>query len=477
MKALLEKTFINTEEIFEKLEKNKNPSASYIRQLIAKSLEIKTLSLDEVAYLINLEDNDLWEEIFEAALKIKKKVYDNRVVTFAPLYCSNYCINDCVYCGFRKSNIFVKRRFLSLEEVKAETEVLAGKIGHKRLIVVFGQHLQYSNIEYIANVIKTIYSVKVKTKNGYSSIRRVNVNVSPLTVEELKILKQVGIGTYQVFQETYHPQTYFKLHPKNTPKADYIFRLYSMHRAQEAGIDDVGIGVLFGLYDWRFELIGLVAHAIELEKEYGVGPHTISFPRIEPAFNTPFFNETPYKVSDIEMKKIIAIIRLAVPYTGMIITARETKEFRDEMIKLGITQTDASSKISIGGYSQDHNEQSPQAQQFILGDTRSLVELVRDLAEQGYITSFCTAGYRCGRTGNTIMELLKCGKEALFCKLNAILTFKEWIDDFADHQTKVIALNLIDKEIKEVKEKYPNWYSRLTNYYQRISSGERDLYF
>ncbi|MCM8787698.1 MAG: [FeFe] hydrogenase H-cluster radical SAM maturase HydG [Candidatus Omnitrophica bacterium] len=474
---LLEETFINAEEFFKKLEKNKNPSAAHIRQIIAKSLDVNTLSLDEVASLINLEDSDLWEEIFDAALKIKKKVYDNRIVTFAPLYCSNYCINNCIYCGFRKSNIFVERKVLGLEEIKAETEVLAGKIGHKRLIVVFGEHPQYSNINYIAEAIRTIYSVKVKTKNSYSSIRRVNVNAQPLTVEELKILKEVGIGTYQVFQETYHPDTYFRLHPQNTPKSDYIFRLYSMHRAQEAGIDDVGIGVLFGLYDWRFEVLGLVAHAIELEKEYGVGPHTISFPRLEPAFNTPFVDKTPYKVNDADMKKIIAIIRLAVPYTGMIITARETKEFRDEMIRIGITQTDASSKISIGGYSQGYTQQSPQIQQFILGDTRSLVELVRDLAKQGYITSFCTAGYRCGRTGDKIMELLKCGKEALFCKLNAILTFKEWVDDFADDETKIVALRLIDKEINEVKEKYPNLYDHFINYYQRIAAGERDLYF
>lgn len=470
--------FINPGEIWEKINKNKNPSKTRIREIIEKSLSINTLTPEEVACLINLKDEEIWQEIFEVALKIKKKVYDNRIVVFAPLYLSNHCINNCVYCGFRKSNKKIKRRKLNLEEIKEEVKVLAGDIGHRRIIAVFGEHPEYSNLDYIVNTIQTIYSTKVKTRNNtFSSIRRININCAPLNVEELKILKQAGIGTYQVFQETYHPEVYKKLHPQNTPKGDYLFRLYCMHRALEAGIEDVGIGVLYGLYDWRFEVLALVCHARELEEKYGIGPHTVSFPRLEPAFNTPFVEQTPYRVTDEELKKIIAIVRLAIPYTGLIITAREKREFRDELINIGITQTDASSKIGIGAYAKKTEEQIPEIQQFILGDTRSLEELVRDLARCGYITSFCTAGYRCGRTGDKIMNLLKCGKEAIFCKLNAVLTFKEWIDDFASDEVKEEAEQIIEKELKEVKEKLPNWFPILLKYYERIKNGERDIYF
>lgn len=477
MKMTQLKTFIDPQKIWDVIENNNNPSKKQIEDIIEKSKSIQTLTPDEVACLINLKNEDLWQEIFKVALEIKKKVYDNRIVVFAPLYLSNYCVNKCVYCGFRSTNKNVVRKNLTLEEVKNEIEILAGKIGHKRLIAVFGEHPQYSNIEYITDVLNTIYSVKVKTKNSYVSIRRVNVNCAPLSVEELKLLKQAGIGTYQVFQETYHPQMYQKLHPKDTPKSDYLWRLYCMHRALEAGIDDVGIGVLYGLYDWRFEVISLVCHARDLEERFGIGPHTVSFPRLEPAINTPFVEKTLYKVSDEVLKKIIAIIRLAIPYTGMIITAREKKEFRNELINLGITQTDASSKIGVGAYSKNFEQQKPEIQQFILSDTRSLEELVRDLADMGYITSFCTAGYRCGRTGDKILNLLKCGKEAVFCKLNAILTFKEWVDDFASEKTKKEVQPLIEKELEEVKTKIPKLYPSLIEYYIRISNGERDLYF
>jgi len=471
------RTFIDPQTIWEALQTHQNPSRSQIEEIIAKSSAIETLTLQETACLIHLQDEDLWEEIFRVALQIKKKVYDNRIVTFAPLYITNYCLNDCIYCGFRKTNSQIKRKALSREEIQQEVEVLAGAIGHKRLIIVFGEHPRYASLDRLLETLETIYSVKVKTKYGSASIRRVNVNCAPLDVEALKLLKQAGIGTYQVFQETYHPERYQELHGLHTPKSDDAWRLYCMHRALEAGVDDVGIGVLFGLYDWRFELLGLVSHARELEAAFGIGPHTVSFPRLEPAVNTPFVDQTPYKISDQELKKIIAILRLAIPYTGMIITARENKAFRDQAIQLGITQTDASSNIGIGGYSKKSLSQQPEVQQFLLGDTRTLDELVRDLAQQGFITSFCTAGYRCGRTGDRIMGLLKCGKEALFCKLNAILTFKEWLDDFASEQTKAVAQPLLEKEMQEVQQKYPPWAPRLQEYFQRISSGERDLYF
>ncbi|MGE4356969.1 MAG: [FeFe] hydrogenase H-cluster radical SAM maturase HydG [Candidatus Omnitrophota bacterium] len=468
--------FINDHLIWEKLNKNTHPDKKRIREILQKSLSIETLEPDEVAVLLNVKDKDIWEEIFATASQVKKFVYDNRIVTFAPLYCSSYCVNNCLYCAFRRENNLVKRRKLSLEEIKKEVEVLAGEIGHKRLIVVYGEHTT-TDVDYIVETIKTIYGVKVKTKNGYGSIRRVNVNAPPMSMEDLKKIKEVGVGTYQVFQETYHHETYKRVHPEGTIKSNYQWRLYCMHRALEAGIDDVGIGVLFGLYDWRFEVMGLLYHARELEKRFGIGPHTVSFPRLEPAFNTPFVQRTEYRVSDDDFKKLIAVIRLAVPYTGMIITAREPKEIRQEMIKFGCTQTDASTKIGVGAYSDRYSQQEAERQQFLLGDTRSLDEVIREFAQMGYITSFCTAGYRCGRTGKCIMELLRKGKEAKYCKLNAILTFREWLDDFASSETKEVGEKLIAKEMDEVKKQIPSVYPKLLEYYQRIENGERDLYF
>ncbi len=470
------KDFINDEEIWEKLEKNKNPDKKKIRDIIAKSLNIETLTPDETASLLNVEDKELWSEIFEAAGEIKRRVYDNRIVTFAPLYCSNLCVNNCLYCAFRRDNSVEKRKRLTIEEIKREAEVLAGKIGHKRLIVVYGEH-PLSDANYIADTIKAIYEVKVKTKNGYGQIRRVNINAAPMSIKDLKKLRDVGIGTYQVFQETYHHNTYKKVHPAGTIKSHYQWRLYTMHRALEAGVDDVAIGALFGLYDWRFEVMGLQYHAIDLEKKFGIGPHTVSFPRLEPAVNTPFIQETKYKVSDEDFKKLLAVIRLSIPYTGMILTAREKAEFRREVMPIGITQTDASTRIGIGAYSDRYNEQEADRQQFVIGDTRSLDEVIRELAEMGYITSFCTAGYRCGRTGKLIMNTLRNGQERWFCKLNAILTFREWLDDFASEETKKIGEELINKEISEVKLKLKDVYPKFKESYERIKNGERDLYF
>jgi len=310
-----------------------------------------------------------------------------------------------------------------------------------------------------------------------SSIRRVNVNAAPLSVENLRRLKDVGIGTYQVFQETYHRPTYENYHPQGTLKGHYLWRLYSMHRALEAGIDDVGIGALFGLYDWKYEVMALLYHSRELESKYGVGPHTISFPRLEPAINTPLSEKTEYPIDRDEFKRLVTVLRLSVPHCGLILTAREDMQTRREIIPLGCTQTDASTKIGIGAYSSSGDAQEKERQQFIIGDSRSLDEVVRDLAKMGYITSFCTAGYRCGRTGEKIMELLKCGKEGVFCKLNAIITYREWLDDFASEETRQLGEALIKKEIAQVKQELPHRYEELKQYYDRTVSGERDLYF
>ena len=468
--------FINDEEITKKLGDNKCVDPKKIRDILDKSMAVETLTPEETAILLNVDNNDILEEMASAAGRVKKKVYDNRIVTFAPLYLANLCVNSCLYCGFRKENKDEKRKVLTLEEVKKETEVLAGKIGHKRLVVVYGEHPD-TDVDYITSSIKQIYDVKVKTKNGLGSIRRVNVNTAPLSIEDLKKLKEVGIGTFQVFQETYHHKTYQEVHPAGTIKSDYRWRLYCMHRSMEAGIDDVGIGILFGLYDWKFEVMGLLCHARELEKKFGIGPHTISFPRLEPASNAPITQKSKYKVSDEDFKKLVTVIRLSVPYTGMIITARERAQMRREAMSWGCTQTDASTRIGIGAYSDRYTEQEKERQQFLLGDTRSLDDVIREFAEMGYITSFCTAGYRCGRTGKRIMDLLKTGKEGRFCKLNAILTFREWLDDFGSKDTKIAGEKIINKEMEEVKKLIPEFYTKLMENYKKIKNGERDIYF
>ncbi|MBU2540801.1 MAG: [FeFe] hydrogenase H-cluster radical SAM maturase HydG [Candidatus Omnitrophica bacterium] len=470
-------SFINEGLINQALITNIEASPARIKDILKKSLEVKTLTLDEAAALLNVKDSSLWEEMRQTAAQVKRKVYDNRIVTFAPLYLSNLCVNNCLYCAFREDNSIIRRRSLKLDEVRRETEALAGEIGHKRLIVVYGEHPK-TDIDYMASTIGTIYGVKVKTKNGCGQIRRVNVNAAPLSIEDLGVLHGLGIGTYQVFQETYHYETYEKFHPKGTIKADYKWRLYCMHRALEAGIDDIGIGVLFGLYNWKFEVLALLSHARELEQKFAVGPHTISFPRVEAAANTPSFTKiSPYKVSDEDFEKLVTVIRLAVPYTGMILTARESAQIRKKVLPLGCTQTDASTRIGIGAYSDRESKQEGARQQFFLGDTRDLDEVTRELLQMGYITSFCTAGYRCGRTGKCIMQLLRTGKEGEFCKLNAILTFREWLDDFASPQTKQLGEKILKKELDEVKSRMPLDYSRLIQYYERIKQGERDLYF
>ncbi len=470
------KCFIDPASIRSQLVDAANPEASVVRDVIEKSLAIETLTPLETALLLNVDDPELLAEMREAAGKVKRDVYDNRIVTFAPLYLSNRCVNDCVYCGLRRSNRAIERRTLSMEQVRRETEILTGEIGHKRLIVVYGEHPE-TDVQYMAKTLQTIGDVEVRGRCGPSRIRRCNVNAAPMSVEELKVLEDVGIGTFQVFQETYHRPAYERVHPKNTLKGDYLWRLYSMHRAMEAGVDDVGIGALFGLYDWKFEVMALLHHARELEDKFGVGPHTISFPRLEAAANTPFVDDLDYAVSNDEFEKLVTVIRLAVPYTGMILTAREDADARRRVLPLGCTQIDAGTKIGVGAYSESGEDPECCTQQFTIGDARSLDEVVRELAEQGFITSFCTAGYRCGRTGTRIMEMLKCGKEGNLCKLNAVLTFREWLDDFASEQTRAVGEKVIAAEIAEIREQLPGAYEAFMKLYEKTRVGQRDLYF
>lgn len=450
-----------------------------IREILAKSRAIETLLPEETATLIQVSDPGLLQEMADTALAVKKAVYDNRIVMFAPLYMSNLCVNRCTYCGFRCGNEEQKRRMLTMGEVKQEIEVLAGKIGHKRLIAVYGEHPDTST-DYIAETIRTAYACQVKSQNGApQGIRRVNVNAAPLPVEDLRVLKQVGIGTFQVFQETYHRETYNKVHPAGTVKGDYDWRTTAFHRAMEAGVDDVGMGVLFGLYDWRFELLAMIAHARDLEKQFNIGPHTISFPRLEPASGTDVPATSKYLVDDATFRRIVMITRLSVPYTGLIVTCRESPGSRDDCVRYGITQMDASSNIAIKGYSDFASEQHQEKdrQQFVLSDTRTLEEMIAHLAREGIITSFCTAGYRCGRTGGCIMDALKTGKEGKFCKINAVLTFREWLDDFAGAATRVLCEPVLNAELEQIRVTLPKFYPTVKEHYDRICAGERDLFF
>jgi 2-iminoacetate synthase len=329
----------------------------------------------------------------------------------------------------------------------------------------------------MAETIHTVYSVKVPVRKGWGQIRRVNVNAAPMSIAELSLLLESGLGTFQVFQETYDRRAYARLHPAGTIKSDFRWRLTAMHRAQEAGIDDNGIGVLYGLSDWRFELLGQQAHTLEMERFCGIGPHTMSFPRLEPAVNTPFAEASRWRVSDADFERLVVLARLAVPYAGLIITARESPEMRRRLLPLGVTQMDAASNIGVGAYVDGQEKQKSSRQQFILGDPRGLDECIREWAAAGCITSFCTAGYRCGRTGKCIMDLLRSGAEGKFCKLNAILTFKEWLDDFGTPETQTVGAELLQRELDEVRQQQPAIWPTFQQYYQRIVAGERDLYF
>lgn len=481
--------FINEQEIFRQLDNNKSPDKQRIRDIMQKSLAIERLEPDEVAALLAVDDEELLQEMFATALEVKRKVYDNRIVFFAPLYCSNLCVNSCLYCGFRKENSVEKRRILTMDEIKEETRIITRE-GHKRMIIVFGEHKR-SDADYMVEAIKSVYTVNEKSPRGTGSgnIRRVNVNAAPMSIADLRKLWEAGIGTYQVFQETYHKQTYEKVHPGG-PKANYRWRLYALHRAMDAGVDDVATGALFGVYDWKFEVMGLLYHAIDLERQFAIGPHTISFPRLTPASGSAFSTDSKYLVNDKDMKKLVAILRLAVPYTGLICTVREKPDIHTELMQLGCTQTDASSNIGIGGYTEALKEkalcqegglkQEKDKQQFILNDTRSLDEMVREMAKLGMISSFCTAGYRCGRTGDKIMGLLKSCKEGKFCKLNAVLTYQEFLDDYASDETIAIGKKIIGKELNEIKEmpfyRKGKLYDNFLGKYEHICDGKRDLF-
>jgi 2-iminoacetate synthase len=455
--------FIDAKEIWS-LINNSTPSKEKVRDIISKSLHKERLSLEETAILVNTKDEELVDEIKQGAEKLKKEIYGDRIVVFAPLYIGNLCTNNCIYCAYKHSNKDVERVSLSDNEIVDEVKALIDT-GHKRLILVFGEHPNYDP-EFISNSVNSVY--KVKHLNG--EIRRVNINAAPFDIEGFKKIKNAKIGTYQVFQETYHQESYHKFHPSGK-KNNYNWRLTALDRAMEAGIDDVGIGALFGLYDWRFEVLSLIRHTIHLENVYHTGPHTISFPRIQDAHNVNL-NQS-YLVNDKDFVKLAAILRLAVPYTGLIITAREKTTVKDEIIKYGASQIDAGVDIKMKGYTNAANSQNPE--QFQINDNRTLSEMVNNLISTGQIPSFCTACYRRGRTGEHFMEFSESGFIKNFCAPNAILTLSEYLLDYASNESKEIGFKLLDEKIDEL-EKTQN-VTKLRKRYSEIKKGKRDLSF
>ena len=467
-KSLVADEFINHEEILDTLkyaDENKN-NVALIDSIIEKAKKRKGLSHREASVLLACEMPEKIAEIYDLAERIKKDFYGNRIVIFAPLYLSNYCVNGCVYCPYHLKNKHIPRKKLTQEEVKNEVIALQD-MGHKRLAIESGEDPVNNPIEYILECIKTIYSIK--HKNG--AIRRVNVNIAATTVENYRKLKEAGIGTYILFQETYHKESYLKLHPTG-PKHDYNYHTEAMDRAMEGGIDDVGLGVLFGLELYRYEFAGLLMHAEHLEAVHGVGPHTISVPRIKRADDidpSAFDNG----ISDEIFAKLCALIRISVPYTGMIISTRENQKVRENVIRLGVSQISGGSRTSVGGYSEE--ERPHDTEQFDVSDQRSLDEVVRWLMEMGYIPSFCTACYREGRTGDRFMSLCKSGQIQNCCHPNALMTLKEFLMDYASEETKKIGEALIRAELNNIPKEKVREICR--DHLEKIESGIRDFRF
>lgn len=469
VKSLKAEEFINDEEILDSLafaKEHKN-DRELIEAILKKAEDMQGISHREAAVLLECELPDVTEHIYDLAKRIKDRFYGNRIVMFAPLYLSNYCVNGCVYCPYHYKNKHIARKKLTQEEIRKEVIALQD-MGHKRLALEAGEDPVNNPIEYILECIDTIYNIK--HKNG--AIRRVNVNIAATTVENYRKLKDAGIGTYILFQETYHKKTYEELHPTG-PKSNYAYHTEAMDRAMEGGIDDVGLGVLFGLNMYRYDFVGLLMHAEHLEAAQGVGPHTISVPRICPADDidvNEFSNAIPNEI----FEKIVALIRIAVPYTGMIISTRESQRVREKVLQLGVSQISGGSRTSVGGYAEPELEEENSAQ-FDISDHRSLDEIVNWLTEMGFIPSFCTACYREGRTGDRFMSLLKSGQISNCCQPNALMTLKEYIMDYASEETKKNAEALIEKEIENVTN--PKVRDIAKERLKMIEEGKRDFRF
>lgn len=464
--------FISDEEIKDSInyaQKNKDNN-QMARAILNKAKDGKGLSHREAVVLLVNDTKEIKEEIYALAKELKEKLYGSRIVMFAPLYLSNYCINGCVYCPYHGQNKDIKRRKLTQDQIKQEVIALQD-MGHKRLALELGEDPHNNPLEYMLESIKTIYDIK--HKNG--AIRRVNVNIAATTVEEYRKLHEAGIGTYILFQETYHKNEYEKLHPTG-PKSDYAYHTEAMDRAMEGGIDDVGVGVLFGLDNYLYDFVGMLMHAEHLEAVWGVGPHTISVPRIRSA-NDIDADEFDNAVPDEIFEKIVAVLRIAVPYTGMIISTRESKKVRERVLELGISQISGGSKTSVGGYDPNdiENIEKEDTSQFDVDDNRTLDEVVNWLLKLGYIPSFCTACYREGRTGDRFMQLVKNGQIANCCQPNALMTLKEYLEDYASQDTKKNGKAMIDSEVDNITD--PKVKGIALEYLNEMEGGKRDFRF
>ena len=458
------KNFIDREKLYGLIE-GAAPSEAELQQILNKALELKGLGLEDVAALLRVTNHDQIYEIMETAKKVKQDIYGKRLVLFAPVYTGNKCVNNCVYCSFRRDNHLIKRKILNMDEIATEVKTLL-RDGHKRILLICGE-TPANDINYICEAIRTTYAVR---ENG-QYVRRINVELAPMSVEDFRRLKAEKIGTYVCFQETYDPILYKEYHPAGSPKADYENRLLVMDRAMEGGIDDVGLGVLFGLADYRFEILALMEHAHHLEEAFGCGPHTISFPRIEPAEGAPLPENIPHKVSDDDFKKIIAIIRIALPYTGIILSTRENDDMRTELFNYGISQISAGSRTNPGAYA---SEEEHTGSQFQLGGHRTLDEVISEMINAGYIPSFCTGCYRKGRVGHDFMDLAKPGLIKEFCMPNALFTFREYLNDFASPETKEKGYKLMKELIAGVEK--PTLKKTIETNVAKIDEGERDIY-
>ncbi len=458
------KNFIDREKLYQLIE-GSVPTNEELDKVLEKAKALKGLSLEDVALLLRVKDKDQIHKIMQVAKYAKEEIYGKRLVLFAPVYTGNVCVNNCLYCAFRRDNKTIKRKVLNMDEIEQETKTLL-KEGHKRILLICGESPR-NDIDYICNAIRRTYAAR----HGKDYVRRINVELAPMSVEDFRKLKAEKIGTYVCFQETYDPIAYQQFHPAGSPKADYENRLLVMDRAMEGGIDDVGLGVLFGLVDYRFEILALVEHAAHLESVFGCGPHTISFPRIEPADGVEFTQHIPNPVSDDDFKKIIAIIRIAMPYTGIILSTRENDKIRNELIEYGVSQVSAGSRTNPGAYS---DEEEGTGSQFSLGDHRSLDEVISDMIDGGYIPSFCTGCYRKGRVGNDFMDLAKPGLIKQFCMPNGLFTFREYLNDFASPATREKGLKLMETLIKQIQNE--NLQKTVQENVQKIDKGERDIY-
>jgi 2-iminoacetate synthase len=442
---------------------------TYIRTLINKAVHCEGLNHREASVLLHVEDDELIERILEASARVKQRIYGNRIVLFAPLYISDHCVNNCSYCGYKHSNDGFPRRRLTMEELAEEVRLLL-EMGHKRLALEAGEDPAHCPIDYVLRCIETIYSMKVD--NG--SIRRVNVNIAATTEADYRRLAEAGIGTYILFQETYHRPTYEKMHPSG-PKRDYDWHTTAMDRAMRGGIDDVGIGVLYGLYEFKYETVAMLMHAEHLEEAFGVGPHTVSVPRLRPAMSVDPANY-PHLVNNRDFLKLVAVLRLALPYAGMILSTREEPEFRDRVMRIAVSQLSAGSCTGVGGYAEHFGQKGiARSPQFEVGDHRSTEEIIKNICLSGFVPSFCTACYREGRTGDRFMKLAKTGKIHNICQPNSLLTLKEYLLDYGDEDARQLGEELIRKELSSIPK--PSARNATLERLARIEAGERDLRF